>query len=398
MNAELFVKNPLKIGIIAGEPSGDLLGARLLALLRQYFPNLIVEGIGGSEMQKAGCKSLFPMEKLSVMGLIEPLFNLREILSIRHAIKKHFLQNPPDIFIGIDAPDFNLNVEATLKKAGILVIHYVSPSIWAWRPGRIHTIKKSVDLMLCLLPFEPALYEAENIKAIFMGHPLAQEVSLDPCFHRDEGSESRRQEIPTSSSLRKQGSRVLTVLPGSRSGEIKQLGHLFLTVAQQCQAKILDLKILIPMINEQRFAQFNTMLKKHDIKNVELVLGNSREAMAEADVILLASGTATLEAMLLKKPMVVAYKVSALTYWIGKLLVKIKYFAFPNILNKRKIVPEFIQHQATLDNLTEAILKAFNENHSELIKNFEHWHEVLAESNAEQLIEFIKCRLKHLPT
>jgi lipid-A-disaccharide synthase len=386
----------MKIGIIAGESSGDFLGAGLIQALRKRYPDAIIEGIGGAEMEKVGCRSLFPMERLSVMGYIEPLFRLKELLHIRKSIKHYFLKNPPDVFIGIDAPDFNLHIETVLKTAGIPTVHYVSPSIWAWRSGRIHKIKKAADLILCILPFEPAIYEAEKIDAIFVGHPLAEEIP----FYSDK--QAAREKIACqfvemrfiasgccSVKSNDERSPILAVLPGSRAGEIKQLGELFLKVVQQCQINIPDLQIVIPMVNEAREQQFNKILDKYKLKNIHLIRGNSRETMAAADVILLASGTATLEAMLVKRPMVVAYKLSRLMYWIGKRLVKIKYFSFPNILNQREIVPEFIQDNASVENITNAVLKQFSADSSALIQNFQHWHEVLKQNASEKAAEAV---------
>lgn len=370
----------LKVALLAGEPSGDVLGASVLKALRERYPDLIAKGIAGPNMQKAGCESLFPMEKLSVMGLIEPLKRLPSLFLIRRRFIKKIKAFKPDVFIGIDSPDFNLGVEIALKKAGIKTVHYVSPSIWAWRPKRIHKIKKAADLVLCILPFEPVLYEKEKIPAVYVGHSLADEISVW-CYQ-----EKARQHfgLPIDA-------KVLAVLPGSRETEIKYIAPTFLEVAKRCQQSMPDLIFLVPMVNHSRRKQFIQVLRKSGVKlkNLYLLDGESRDAMIASDAVLMASGTASLEAMLLKRPMVVAYKMSMLTHWLAKKLVKTDFIALPNILNKQQIVPEFIQDDATPEALTAEVLKQLQTNHDDLVANFQEWHAILRQKAGKKAAQAI---------
>jgi lipid-A-disaccharide synthase len=375
----------LRIGMIAGEASGDLLGAGLIHALRKIHPDITVEGIAGSQMQAAGATSLFPMEKLSVIGFSEVLLRVRELLSMRTQTKKHFLNNPPDIFIGIDAPDFNLPIELALKKANILTVQYNSPTIWAWRYKRIFKMVKAVNLMLCLFPFEAPYYEAVQIPVRYIGHPLADLIPLQP----DQAAARKLLNLPIDA-------KIIALLPGSRFGEIKYLGPVLLRAAQLCLAQKNDLIFISPMINAERKKQFELFWKTIS-PNLPLTIfeGQSRTVMAAADVIALASGTATLEAMLLKKPMVVAYKGSAFSYFIAKHLVKIKQFSLPNILAGEKLVPEFLQHTATAENICHAVMNYFNDlnNTAALIKRFAEIHLQLKcnanERAAEAVIKLI---------
>ncbi len=356
----------LRIGMIAGEASGDLLGAGLIQSLKEIYPEIIIEGIAGSQMQAAGTRSLFPMDKLSVIGFSEVILRLRELLTIRSQTKKYFLDNPPDIFIGIDAPDFNLPIEKALKKAGILTVHYTSPTIWAWRYKRIFKIAKAVNLILCLFPFEAPYYDAVNVSARFIGHPLADLIPLEV----DKIAARNALDLP-------QDAKIVALLPGSRFGEIKYLGPELLHAAELCLAKMPHLIFISPMINVQRKKQFE-QLKAQLAPQLPLIIieGQSRTAMAAADVIALASGTATLEALLLKKPMVVAYKGSALSYFIAKNLVKLKNFSLPNILAGEQLVPEFLQHTATPENIAQAVLHYFDDKNEteKLIQKFTDIH------------------------
>lgn len=376
----------LRVGMIAGEASGDLLGAGLIRELQKIHPNIIIEGIAGPQMQLAGATSLFPMERLSVIGFSEVLFRVRELLSMRSQTKKHFLNNPPDIFIGIDAPDFNLPIELALKKAGILTVQYNSPTIWAWRYKRIFKIAKAVNLMLCLFPFEAPYYEAVQVPVRYIGHPLADLISLET------------DQIAARKSLNLPGeAKIIALLPGSRFGEIKYLGPVLLRAAELCLTQKNNLIFVSPMINAERKKQFE-LLWKTIAPGLPLIIieGQSRTVMAAADIIVLASGTATLEAMLLKKPMVVAYKGSAFSYFIAKKLVKIKHFSLPNILAGEPLVPEFLQHTATPENIAQAAMKYLNDLNctDKLIKRFTEIHLQLkcnaSERAAEAVSEIIK--------
>lgn len=334
----------MHIAMVAGEASGDLLGAGLIAALRQYYPDARFSGIGGERMIAEGFESLFAMERLSVMGIVDPLKRLPELLRIRKTIKQHCLDEQVDVFVGIDSPDFNLNIERFAKKHRIKAVHYVSPSVWAWRQGRIHGIKKSIDLMLTLLPFEAAFYQRHQVPVTFVGHPLADDIPL-----QDVTAAARE----TLAVERKQT--VLALLPGSRRSEVALLGELFLQVAEKLQQDgRLDL-LLLPAANAERKAQLEKMLEAFPALNVRLLDGQSHTVMAASDAVLLASGTTALEAMLFKKPMVVAYKMAPLSYWIISRMVRTAYISLPNLLADRALVPEFIQHDATLARLVSGV-------------------------------------------
>lgn len=336
----------LTIGIVAGEASGDILGAGLVRSLRKRYPNARFIGIGGEEMEAAGFHSLVPMDRLSVMGLVEVLGRIRELVAIRKRVRSFFLTTRPDVFIGIDSPDFTIGLELQLREAGIKTAHYVSPSVWAWRRKRIFKIARAVDKMLTLFPFEARFYQEHDVPVAFVGHPLADAVPMQP----DTGAARDALGLDRNRT-------VLAVLPGSRAGEVSRLGMLFLSAARWLQERQPDLQLVIPCVNRARQKQLNEMLEELEVKlPVTLVLGRSREVMAAADVVLLASGTATLEAMLLKKPMVVGYRLSGLTYYIATKLVKVPYVSLPNLLAQRELVPELLQDNATPEALGQAVL------------------------------------------
>ena len=343
--------NPLRIGIVAGEASGDILGAGLIRSLKTRFPDLIVEGIGGELMQAEGCISRYPMERLSVMGLVEVLGRLFELLKARKALIQYFIDNPPDVFIGIDAPDFTLHMEGRLKAAGIPTVHYVSPSVWAWKRKRIFKIKQTTDLVLALFPFEPACYQETGQRIEFVGHPLADQIVNDPSL-----------QDPRALFSISESQRVVALLPGSRGSEIKYLAEPFLQTARWLAEKEPDLLFLLPAANEQRFNELEALLNESfSGLNVRLVLQQSRQVMATADAILIASGTATLEATILKKPMVVAYKMASLTYAIYSRMIKSRHISLPNLLADEALVPEILQDDVTPRILGEALLKALND-------------------------------------
>jgi len=337
-----------RIAIVAGESSGDLLGSGLIRALREQIPDAEFYGIGGPAMIEAGFNSWHPMEKLSVMGFAEVLKDLPTLLKIRKHLRTQLIRHPPDVFIGIDAPDFNLPLEARLKKAGIKTVHYVSPSVWAWRQWRVKKIAHAVDLILTLFPFEADFYREHDVDVAFVGHPLADMIPLeaDPLDARSA------LDIPA-------GVKCLALLPGSRMSEVERLGATFLRAALQCQQRLPGLVCIAPMVN-QRIHDYFMSLQKDIAPNLSLHLymGKSREIMLAADVILLASGTAALEAMLLKKPMVVAYKLSPITYWIIKKfkMMKVAHYSLPNLLAKKPMVPELMQEKATSGDLATAVL------------------------------------------
>ena len=371
---------PLRIGILAGEASGDILGSRVVAALRSRVPDLIVEGIGGPLLAQQGLDSLFPMERLSVMGFVEPLKRLPELLNIRKRVFEHFRDNPPDLFLGIDSPDFNLTLERQLRECGIPVAHLVSPTVWAWRQKRIHKIARSVDLMLCLFPFEQDIYQQHDIPSRFVGHPLADELPLQP--DRD----AARAGLGIASDTT-----VLAVLPGSRGGEVAALAPLFLEVVRRLKATHPALHVLMPAANSERMVQLKALLAQTQDLPVTLVQGESREVMAAADAVLLASGTATLEAMLLKRPMVVAYRMSSLSWALVIRLVQTPFAALPNILAGKALVPEFIQDAATAEGIASAVNEILEGTDDGQLQAFEALHRSLrldfASKTAEALLE-----------
>ena len=335
----------LRIGVLAGEASGDILGSRVLGALRERYDEVVVEGIGGPLMQAQGLHSLYPMERLSVMGFVEPLKRLPELLRIRRALFRHFRDAPPDLFLGIDSPDFNLALERKLRRSGVKTAHLVSPSVWAWRRGRIGGIRRAVDLMLCLFPFETAIYREHGIPVRFVGHPLADEIALSV----DRRAARAALGLPLED-------KILALLPGSRGGEVRLLAPLFLQAAQILWRADRQLSFALPAASAARESELANVLRKdYPQLPVRLLAGRSREVMAAADAVLLASGTATLEATLLKRPMVVAYRMARASWWLVSRLVKTPYAVLPNILAGRALVPELIQDAATAQALAARV-------------------------------------------
>lgn len=338
----------MRIGVVAGEASGDLLGAGLIRALKERRPDTVFEGVAGPQMAAAGCRVIVPAEKLAVMGIVEVLRHYRELRAIRNRLAHEFLAHPPDAFIGIDAPDFNLGLEQRLRRAGITTVHYVSPSVWAWRQSRVKQVARATDLMLTLFPFEADFYRRSNVNVRFVGHPLADAIPL----HTDRDAARRALALPD-------GPTIIALLPGSRLTEIEQLAGLFLDTAERCIAQAPALHFVVPLVNAAVRARFEAIAAGRDLP-LTLVDGRAHDVMAAADLVLVASGTATLEAMLLKRPMVVAYRVAALTHFVLKRLVRVRRFALPNLLAGRDLVPEFIQQRATADNLAGALLDYLN--------------------------------------
>ncbi|WKE64515.1 lipid-A-disaccharide synthase [Gallaecimonas kandeliae] len=372
----MALSRPLRIGIIAGEASGDLLGADLMAALQARHPEIQFEGIGGPRMQALGFHSHFDMEELSVMGLVEVLKHLPRLLSIRKQIVRHFIDNPPDVFIGIDAPDFNLGVERRLKEQGIKTVHYVSPSVWAWREKRVFKVKAATDLVLALLPFEKAFYDRHDHPCVFVGHPLADRMPLDVDVSGAWQALGLDESHPT-----------LAVLPGSRGGEVARMAPLFKEVALRLKAQFPGLRFLIPAANAKRRAQIETVFA--ELPDTSVVDGQGREVMAASDAVLLASGTATLEAMLAKKPMVVAYQVHPFTYWLAKKLVRVKRFSLPNLLADADWVPELIQDDATPEAIAQAVAGALGEAQRENPARFRELHEQIRRNASERAAEAV---------
>lgn len=331
----------MKIALVAGEVSGDILGAGLMRSLRQINPDVQFIGVGGPLMIAEGMQSFFPMERLAVMGLVEVLGRLPELILKRHNLKKWLIQEKPDIFIGIDAPDFNLSLELKLKKAGIRTVHYVSPSVWAWRQRRVIKIRQACDLILVLFPFEVEFYKNNGVPVFFVGHPLADQIPIDI----KEKSSAR-----ASLALKQTEGPFVALMPGSRRGEVEKLAPLFLDTAELVLKKYKTAQFLIPSANLERHEQLNSLLSERKLP-LHLVSGRSHDVLAASDAVLIASGTATLEALLFKVPMVVAYKMAAITYSVLRRLVKSRYISLPNLLIGKAAVPELLQEKATPENL-----------------------------------------------
>ena len=362
-----------RIGLVAGEMSGDRLGASLMSAIRDKIPEIQFEGVGGPLMKAAGLVSLYPMEALSVMGLVEPLKHLPELLRIRRGLVRHFLARPPEVFIGIDAPDFNLGLELKLRRAGIKTTHYVSPSVWAWRQGRIKKIARAVDLMLTLLPFEADFYRQHRVPVTFVGHPLADELPLVP------DRKAARAALDVTLDVTLDEAPVLAILPGSRKGELEHLGRLFLETARYCLLTLPSLRFLIPAANAARRQQLDGLIRDFPDLPVQVFDGRSHDVMAAADAVLLASGTTALEAMLLKKPMVVSYKTGWLSHAIISRMLKVPYVSLPNLLAGEALVPELLQKDATVERLSEQVLMALaaSEQRGAVLERFTELHRQL---------------------
>ena len=360
---------PLRIALVAGEASGDTLGAGLIRALKQAHPHSEFIGIGGPRMLAEGMQTRVPMERLSVMGLVEVLGRLRELLRIRKELVAWLLEQQPDVFIGIDAPDFTLGVERKLRDAGIATVHYVSPSVWAWREKRVLGIQKSTDLMLTLFPFEEDVYRKHQVAVRCVGHTLADEIPLQP----DRAAARSALGIGADEKL-------LALMPGSRNGELRKLGELFLQTAAWCHEREPGLRFVMPCANPERKQQMQQIMAESRI-TLPLVLldGQAHQALAACDAVLIASGTATLEAMLFKRPMVAAYRMAGLTFKILKRLVKVGHVSLPNLLAKREVVPEFLQDAATPEAMGPALLQllAPTEERAETQATFMQLHEML---------------------
>ncbi|SUT85412.1 lipid-A-disaccharide synthase [Actinobacillus ureae] len=337
----MMTKEAPLIALVAGEISGDILGAGLINALKLHYPNARFIGVAGPRMIQAGCETLFDMEELAVMGLAEVVKHLPRLLKRRKQMIETMLAEKPDIFIGIDAPDFNLTVEERLKASGIKTIHYVSPSVWAWRQSRVHKIARATNLVLAFLPFEKAFYDRFNVPCRFIGHTMADAIALKP--NRSEACAALELD---------ETKRYLAILVGSRASEVGFLTEPFLKAAQILKQRYPELEFLVPLVNDKRIAQFEQIKAQiaPDL-GVKILKGNTRQAMIAAEATLLASGTAALEGMLCKSPMVVGYKMKASTYWLAKRLVKTKYISLPNLLADEMLVPELIQDECNPENL-----------------------------------------------
>lgn len=384
----------LKIGIVVGEVSGDTLGAKLIRSFREQGIDVEFEGIGGPQMIAEGFKSYYPMDILSVMGIVEVLKDLKKLFAVRDGLVEKWTNDPVDIFIGIDAPDFNLRLSKSIKEKNLAIktVQYVSPSVWAWRQGRVHGIRATIDLVLCLFPFEKAFYHQFNVNAAFVGHPLASQLPLENPIR------------PAKEALGLDpDQKFIALLPGSRGGEVERLAPLVLDAAQLIQTKHPEYQFLIPAINDARKQQIEKILEQYpeslraQIKLLENQDNESkigRMVMNASDIVALASGTATLEAMLLHRPMVTFYKLNWLTYVIAKLLVKIPYYSLPNIIAGKKVISELIQSDATPENLANDIEKLMNIETGQIqVMQLLTMHKKLLAGNSEDPVEAILALL-----
>ena len=381
-----------RVAIVAGEASGDLLGAALIRALKERWPEIEFYGIAGPKMAAEGARVVYPTEKLAVRGYVEVLRSLREILAIRSGIYREIVRDRPDLFIGIDAPDFNLALESKLRGLGIKTVHYVSPSLWAWRPERIHSIGKSVDRMLVMLPFEEDIYQKAGIPVSYVGHPLADAMPLEP-----DRREARAQ-------LRLGSAHVgVALLPGSRMSELEYHGDLMIETARELYAKRPELRFFVPLATRETRDYFESRLYALGQRElpITILFGHAQLALHAADVALVKSGTATLEAALARCPMVVTYKLSPVSYWYAKRKAVLPYYALPNILAGDFIVPEILQEDATPASLAQALgnwldNKAARE---KLRDRFARLHESLAKGHDARVIEALEPFLSpHAPS
>ncbi|MES5711129.1 lipid-A-disaccharide synthase [Acinetobacter baumannii] len=380
----------LKIGIVVGEVSGDTLGVKLMRSFREQGIDAEFKGIGGPQMIAEGFNSYYPMETLSVMGIVEVLKDLKKLFAVRDGLINQWTQHPVDIFIGIDAPDFNLRLSKSIKEKNLPIktVQYVSPSVWAWRQGRVHGIKQSIDLVLCLFPFEKVFYEQYEVPAAFVGHPLAKQLPLENPI------QIAKQELGVD-----ENQKHIALLPGSRKGEVERHLPMLLGAANILHTKYPDIQFLIPAINDARKQQIEQGVEQiapqlkakiHILENTDSESKIGRMVMNASDIIALASGTATLEAMLMHRPMVTFYKLHWLTYLIAKFLVKIPYYSLPNIIAGKKVIEELIQADATPENLAAEIEKLMNVETAQ-IQVMQHltMHKQLISGNTEDPVQAI---------
>jgi len=372
----------LTIALVAGETSGDNLGAPLIREIKRQHPEARFVGVGGPAMIAEGLDSWFDMDRLSVNGFVDPIKRLPELLNILLTVRSRLLASPPSCFVGVDFNFFNLLLEGLLKRRGIKTVHYVSPTVWAWRSGRIKAIARNVDLMLTLYPFETSIYEKNGIGVKFVGHPKAHEIDLQdgqsnkPQARRLLGYQADDQ--------------VVAILPGSRRSEVKYSGPDFFAAANMVRIAAPECKFIVAAANVRRKNQIGNLLQEMGLDDIKVVVGQSREVMTAADVVLVNSGTATLEALLLKKPMVMSYRLGPATYAFVSRLVKTEFFALPNILAGHELIPELIQDAATPRALSEAVLAMFNpEVRDKLVAEFDAIHQQLRLDSGDQAAQAV---------
>ncbi|MBL4910977.1 MAG: lipid-A-disaccharide synthase [Alteromonadaceae bacterium] len=360
--------------IVVGEHSGDTLGAGLMTALLQKYPQAKFVGIGGPKMDRLGFESLFTMDELAVMGIFEVLGRIRRLLYIRKTLTNYFINNKPDVFIGIDAPDFNLTLEDKLKQQGIKTIHYVSPSVWAWRKKRIFKIEKATNMVLSLLPFEKAFYDLHKVPCTFVGHPLADDIPL----YSDKVQARAELNLP-------EHGNVLALMPGSRGGELTRLAAPFLQTAQKLYQQDDTLIFVVPMVSAKRAAQFKQLHQQiaPDL-TLKIITDKTQQVMAASDCLLMASGTVTLEAALIKRPMVICYKFNTLTYHLFKGFVKLKWFSLPNLLANKSLVPELLQGQVSVENILPLVKERLYQDQMQLNEAFMSIHQQLKQNASEQ--------------
>ncbi|AXE31695.1 lipid-A-disaccharide synthase [Chromobacterium phragmitis] len=389
MGDQLFKrKGALKVAMVAGEASGDLLAAHLMDALRAHRSDIEFAGIGGPRMEARGFRSMVPQEKLAVRGYSEVLKSLPELLKIRRQLREQLLAERPDVFIGVDAPDFNLGLEAGLKKGGIPTVHYVSPSIWAWRPERIQKIGRAANHVLCLFPMEPPLYRQAGVPVTYVGHPLASEIPLEPDREAMRDQLGLPQNVP-----------VFTLMPGSRQSELEYMAPIYLDTARLLLRQYPDAQFLVPLATRATMDQFELMLYRCKARDLPIrrLFGHAQMATIASDVVLVTSGTATLEVALTKRPMVISYKLSAFTYRLVKRKIRLPYVGLPNILCGRFVVPELLQKQATPQKLAEEMQRLFTDANAraDMNKAFTELHLSLRQDTANRaaraVLEVARC-------
>ena len=382
MSVEIGSESRIHVGMVAAEASGDLLGAHLIAALKARRPALRFSGIGGPKMIAQGFESHVPMDKLGVRGYAEVIRHYREIMGIRRQIAERMLKERPAVFIGVDSSDFNLDLERKLKDAGIPAIQYVSPSIWAWRGWRTRRIVRSVTHLLAIFPFEPALYEKEGLPVTYVGHPLADVIPMEP----DKAKARADLRVPA-------GSRVVALLPGSRRSELHYMADLFVLTARRLLQDVPNAYFVCPTASRATREMFEAALWRHEARDLPLTLlfGHSHEALAAADVALVASGTATLETALIKTPMVIAYKQSPFTWALMRRMLYLPHIGLPNILAGEYLVPEFLQDKATPGRLAQALLELLQDPAAQRrqIAKFHEIHATLRQNTAQKAADAV---------